>query len=112
MTYQSSVGSDQVAPAYLRFEEALTNMRNGWMVTRAVWVEKAVCLGEGNLAVPANALWNRHTNAMAKKSESQTAAVSPYFIQLNLLGVIQMGWTPTQEDLLAEDWFVMHMQPT
>jgi len=110
--YQSSVGSDQVAPDYLRFEDALKNMRNGWLVTRASWVEKAVCLGEGNLAVPASALWNQHSKALAESFSVKTAVVSQYFIQLNLRGAIQMGWTPTQEDLLAEDWFVMHIKPT
>ena len=90
------------------FSEALYAIKSGHRVVRKGWNGKGmwVCLGAGNPAVAAADFWNQHTRQFALDNGG-TAQVQPYLLMKNAQGVIQMGWAPTQSDLLADDWYIV-----
>jgi hypothetical protein len=90
------------------FSEALYAIKSGHRVVREGWNGKGmwVCLGAGNPAVAAADFWNQHTRQFALDNGG-TAQVQPYLLMKNAQGVIQMGWAPTQSDLLADDWYIV-----
>ena len=86
------------------FEEALHLMRNGLRVARTGWNGNWVAIGSLQpVEIEADKFWNRHSRAHAIKCGGK-GTVAPYFLSRGTRGHIQMGWTPTQEDLLASDW--------
>ena len=80
----------------LYFDEALSYLKEGFRITR--WPDQWICLGEGR-----DGFWNKHTRA---KNNGGSAKVEPYILHKTKDDTVQMGWTPTQKDLLAEDWMV------
>lgn len=93
------------------FEEALHAMRNGKRVKRLGWSGfQWVTQGAGQVDVPADKFWNKHTRAHAE-ANGGSASVLPYFILKNASGAIQMGWAPTQEDMIAPDWVELQDSP-
>lgn len=73
------------------------------MSTYGEWI--AYC--DGVKQLPADHFWNRHSRAAAEKTETGCMDVNPYFILKTADNSIQMGWGPTQVELLCEDWFVL-----
>jgi len=50
-------------------------------------------------------IWNPHTRAYAEEQHGGQVFVNPYLILKTETEAIQMGWTPSQEDIFAIDWF-------
>lgn len=90
------------------FSWALTALKAGQRVARQGWNGKDmwVCLGAGNVNVPSDNFWNTHTKTFAENNGG-SAEVSAYLIMKSAQGKIQMGWAPTQSDLLAMDWILV-----
>jgi hypothetical protein len=80
-------------------------MQEGGKVARAGWNGKGmwICLGAGQVELPAANFWNKHTRAFAE-ANGGTADVDPYFVMKTAGNTIQMGWVPSQADVLAGDW--------
>ena len=91
----------------LNFGEALAHLKNGYCVARDGWNGKDmwIALGSGSVALEAEKFWNPHSRAHAEKMGG-TAEVSPYIIFKTADDKIQMGWQPSQADVLAEDWVI------
>ena len=90
------------------FQTALTALKAGEKVARAGWqgTRMWIALGSGTVALEAEKFWNRHSRAFAE-ANGGTATVSPYIIMKTAQETIQMGWTPSQADLLADDWEIV-----
>jgi hypothetical protein len=77
----------------------------GCKIARSSWKGKQwVCAGKGDYVI-SNKLWNRHTREFADQQRGGEVFVNPYLILKTEAGAIQMGWTPSQEDIFANDWF-------
>lgn len=92
----------------LTFGEALRAMKQGHRAARAGWNGKGmwICLGAGQVELPAEHFWNKHTRAFAFENGG-TADVLPYFIMKTADNKILMGWLASQTDMVAEDWEVL-----
>lgn len=90
------------------FGEAFRNLKNGLRVARGEWQGKRwVALGGTPVVLEADKFWNRHTRAFAKAQPGETAVVNPYLVEKTAKDAVQMGWAPTQEDILADDWSIV-----
>jgi hypothetical protein len=77
-------------------------------IARAAWKGKnwvALSGPEGNV-LKAEGFWNRHSRKLAEDLGGQ-AIVQPYFIFKTEDSQIVMGWTPSQRDMLSNDWYVV-----
>ncbi len=95
------------------FSEALQALKDGYRVQRSGWNGKNmwIALGSGNAELPADKFWNPHSKAHAE-SNGGSATVDSYFIMKTAQDTIQMGWVPSQADMLAEDWVVIENEET
>ena len=89
----------------MNFSEALLAAKAGQRITRTTWGDRWVSQSPGG-RVPASQMWNAHTQNHAHAHGGQ-ATVDPYFLEKTLLDTITMGWAPTQDDMLADDWLAM-----
>lgn len=89
----------------LTFGEAIAELKAGNKVTRNGWNGKKMWLALGGTPVvlEADKFWNKHSKAHAI-ANGGSAVVEPYIIMKTARESIQMGWSPTQSDCLAEDW--------
>ncbi|RUX60148.1 DUF2829 domain-containing protein [Mesorhizobium sp. M7A.F.Ca.CA.002.12.1.1] len=89
----------------MSFSEALRAMKHGGKVARAGWNGKGmwICIGSGTPGLSASSFWNQHTRAFAEENGGH-ADVEPYLIMKTAQNTIQMGWVPSQADVLADDW--------
>jgi hypothetical protein len=90
------------------FSAALQALKNGACVKRQGWSsDKCVELVKGNYAV--NISTTNKLNYIDENlfglGDYGTVVRAPHF-RLEKQGVNTEGWTPTQEDLLAEDWYL------
>lgn len=53
--------------------------------------------------LPADRFWAKHNRDFAEANGGK-ADVQPYLTMKNAQDKIQMGWAPTQSDMLSEDW--------
>lgn len=95
------------------FSEALQALKDGYRVQRNGWNGKNmwIALGSGNVKLPADKFWNPHSKAHAENNGG-SATVDSYFIMKTAQDTIQMGWVPSQADMLAEDWVVLENEET
>lgn len=87
------------------FGRALQRLKMGERIARSSWGDSWVCLGAAHPGLEADKFWNPHTRALAE-ANGGTAPVHQYIIHAEA-GQIQMGWTPSQAEMLAEDWHVV-----
>ena len=85
--------------------KALLGLQAGERLQREGWNGKNmwIALSPGFTALPAEKFWNPHVRQFAE-SNGGTATVDSYFIMKTAQGTIQMGWVPSQADMLANDW--------
>jgi hypothetical protein len=96
----------------LTFSKALLGLQAGERLQREGWNGKNmwIALGAGSIAFPAEKFWNPHAFQFAE-SNGGTATVDSYFIMKTAQGTIQMGWVPSQADMLANDWQTLVDEP-
>ena len=101
---------DESAKLVMDFGGAIEVLKQGHAVARKGWNGKGmwIALGQGNEALEAEKFWNPHSRAHAVK-QGGTAKVEPYIIFKNAQDNIQMGWQPSQADVLANDWVVVSL---
>ena len=89
------------------FDLAVRALKEGKKLTRKEWRDKNmwIALGAGSAALEAEKFWNPHSRAHAEKMGG-TAEVNPYIIFKTADDKIQMGWQPSQSDVLADDWVI------
>lgn len=97
----------------LSFSSALSALKSGHRICRTGWNGKNmwIALGAGNAKLPADKFWNPHSKAHAE-SNGGSATVDSYFIMKTAQGTIQMGWVPSQADMLANDWESLDKEET
>lgn len=96
----------------LTFSKALLGLQAGERLQREGWNGKNmwIALGAGSTALPAEKFWNPHAKQFAE-SNGGTATVDSYFIMKTTQGTIQIGWVPSQADMLANDWQTLPDEP-
>lgn len=97
----------------LTFSAALHGLQAGERLQREGWNDKNmwVTKGEGSgTPLEADKFWNPHVRSFAE-SNGGGAIVDPYFIMKTAQGTIQMGWVPSQADMLANDWQTLVDEP-
>lgn len=87
------------------FGDAIANLKAGNRVARSGWNGKGmwIALGGTPVTLEADKFWNPHSKAHAIANGGK-AVVDPYFIMKTAQQSIQMGWVPSQADILADDW--------
>ena len=92
----------------MTFGLALDAMRMGHKVARHGWNGKGmwVTMSPGAKDLPAERFWAKHNRSFAEANGGK-ADVQPYLTMKNAQDQIQMGWSATQSDLLAEDWGIV-----
>lgn len=93
----------------LSFSQALALMKAGHRLCRMGWhpyrgTSTWVCLADGFKNLEADKFWNKHTKEHAMQ-RGGSAHVNQYFLQRCLDGSVQMGWTPSQTDMMTDDWY-------
>lgn len=101
---------DGSAKLVMDFGGAIEVLKQGNAVARKGWNGKGmwIALGQGNEALEAEKFCNPHSRAHAVK-QGGSAKVEPYIIFKNAQDNIQMGWQPSQADVLANDWIVVSL---
>lgn len=95
----------------LSFGEALEHLKVGGAVCRRDWHQQGKWLSLSNWEnrgrmVAAEHFWSEH-NAKFAEFQGGHAYVTPSITMKTENNTIQMGWTPSQDDMLAEDWEVI-----
>lgn len=92
----------------LSFGLAIEALKQGKRVARSGWNGKGMWLALGGTPVTleADKFWNPHSKAHAI-ANGGSAVVEPYIIMKTVRESIQMGWNPTQSDVLADDWLIV-----
>ena len=92
----------------MTFGMAIEAMKQGHKVARAGWNGKGmwISVSPGSQALPADKFWNPNNRAFAE-SKGGTADVEPTITMKTARDTIQMGWSPTVSDALAEDWYLV-----
>jgi hypothetical protein len=92
----------------LSFGGALEALKRGERVSRTGWNGKGmwIAMGAAHSGLPAASFWNEHARAHAE-ANGGSCPVQHYILMKTAQGDIQMGWSPTQSDALAEDWSVV-----
>lgn len=111
--YKSWSPKDVFEQAYritdaLPFSMAIEALKVGMKVARKGWNGKGmwIALGDGFANLEADKFWNPHSKQHAI-NQGGTATVEPYIIFKNAQDTIQMGWQPSQADMLADDWEIL-----
>ena len=85
---------------------ALTQIETGHKVTRKSWTNEWFVKGQGGI-IKSNDLWNPHARQFTKSLENKEIEVESYLLFKTAKNKLIMGWTPTQEDIFAEDYVVI-----
>ena len=94
----------------LNFSVALHALKAGYRVARVGWNEDNVWLALSNAEgrrVSSKDFWSPHNQKFAD-SIGGSANVLPCVCMKTAEDNIVMGWSPTQEDLFANDWEVLN----
>lgn len=91
----------------INFESALTALKTGWRIAREHDFNNGEFLfllpaGE----IPVSAIHDPTLGSVIALSDKQTFTALPSIRKRNSDGSILTGWTPSLEDLFAEDWVV------
>jgi hypothetical protein len=88
--------------------QAVQAIKAGYRVARYGWNGKDMWLSytPGVDALSADKFWSKANKEFAEANNG-SAEVLPAITMKNARGQIVMGWLASQEDLLAEDWFVL-----
>ena len=94
----------------MRFGEALMYARAGKRIARLCWGGKElyVYMTKGRL-LPVDAWEVRMPSQELTEVEKEKGYVDimPHLDMMSVQGVRTIGWNPCQEDMLADDWYVV-----
>ena len=94
----------------MRFGEALTHVRNGKRIARLGWNGKGmyVYLTEGR-SIPTDEWVARIPSQELTEAEKKLGCVivKPHLDMKTAQNTRIIGWSATQTDMLAEDWYVV-----
>ena len=96
----------------LDFSQALALLKAGHRLTRnetsegEVGIGSWICLSQGSPTIKPEQFWNEHSRDFAI-ANGGSAELIQYFLLKTEDGKIQMGWSPSQRDILATDWYVV-----
>lgn len=96
--------------AALNFSVALHALKAGYRIARIGWNEDNIWLAMSNpegRRVSSKDFWSPHNQKFAE-SNGGSANVLPCICMKTAEDNIIMGWSPTQEDLFANDWEVLN----
>ncbi len=90
------------------FGDAIRHIKAGGRAQRVGWNGKGMWItyGHGRI-IPAEMVWNGHTQAFAKQQPNEAAEVLPYILFKTADDKILMGWLASQTDMLATDWVLL-----
>lgn len=111
--YQSWGPAYAFEEAYRRTDEmsfglAIEAAKRGLKVARKGWNDKDmwISVSPGCESLPASGFWNPAAASFAM-SNGGFADVPPCFIMKTADGKIQIGWSASQADMLADDWYIV-----
>ena len=94
----------------MRFGEALSHARNGKRIARYGWIDKGMYIyyTKGRL-LPIDAWETRLPSQELTEVEKEKGYVNimPHLDMMSSQGVRIIGWSATQTDMLAFDWYVV-----
>ncbi len=93
----------------LSFGDALDALKKGFKATRADWGDYYLFCSKGGLAhgrTPSDTELNGVPDHLFDRTHSGAITRLPVINGVDTEGVLMAGWTPTQADMLAEDWGV------
>ena len=87
----------------MRFGEAIRKLLLGHKLARRGWNGKDmfIYLQEGSTILPENA------NNKVLKQMSESIKINPHIDIKSADGSIGIGWTPSQQDIFADDWYIV-----
>jgi hypothetical protein len=94
----------------MNFGDALTQCMGGSIISRIVWNSEiwvSMTGRESGIEVKADKFWSLSNAQYAESQPSKSATVLPYLTKKTADGNIEVGWSPTQADLLSRDWKVI-----
>lgn len=94
--------------SYYTFGAAIELLKHGYRMSRKGWNGKGMWLSVSNrnsAKVEAANFWSPHNREYAEDNGG-TATVNPCITMKTDDGCIQMGWAPSQQDMLTEDWYI------
>ncbi len=88
--------------------EAIDATKQGHRVARAGWNGKGMWIAwsPGHEGLSALNFWSQANREFAI-SRGGSAPVAPCLTFKDAAGIINMGWTPTFADLMAQDWMTV-----
>jgi hypothetical protein len=92
----------------MTFGLAIESIKAGFKVARAGWNGQGmwIAYGAGTDQLVYARFWNQHARLFAQE-KGGSAPVLPYILIKTANDEIQMGWTPSQSDILALDWQIV-----
>lgn len=92
----------------LTFSQALTALKNGRSISREGWNGKKIFVyinkGSRDFSLDKLGYIENIPANLFNMGDEGTVTRLPYINMKNASGAIVTGWTPSQTDLLAEDW--------
>ena len=88
------------------FGEALRVVKTGGRVYRKQWRNTWVAYSPGRKALEASSFWAAPNREYAAGNGGSASVLGCLTVKLPS-GEIQMGWIPSQADMLADDWYVL-----
>lgn len=94
---------------YKNFGEAIEAIKIGKRATREGWNGKDmfICLSPGSDNLDASKFWSFTMAKYVDKYMCGTANIRPLILLKTAQDDIVMGWSPSQSDVLAEDWYIL-----
>jgi hypothetical protein len=87
--------------------EAIVQMKAGRRVARITWPAGVwIAYSPGAAGLPAERFWAGPNREFAEKNGGK-ADVLPCITKKDTHGDISMGWVPSTDDLLSQDWYVV-----
>ncbi|MDO4720953.1 MAG: DUF2829 domain-containing protein [Peptostreptococcaceae bacterium] len=86
----------------MNFGEAIQRMKNGESVLRRVWGKKSLFLVKGT--VLHNIITETYGNGVPEETPKVENSIAMYSAEERK---VLVGWIPSLEDILAEDWEVL-----
>lgn len=98
----------QNADTGLTFSQALMEIRLGKLVARRQWVGTPCCVGMTvGRSLEVSDLWSPAIKQMCLNKGISQVTLSSYLVYVRADDQLQLGWSPTAQDLMACDWYVV-----